>query len=59
MNLTKAMKRKMVMELLQANNLIDEKAYPSTKRIIDGVITDLDEHETKYEEWRAKRKVKK
>lgn len=59
MNLSKGMKKKFVMQLLEANNLIDEKAYPSAKRIIDGVITDLEQHETKYDDWRAKRKEEK
>ena len=54
MNLTKAVKIKIVLNLFEANQLIDEKAYPSAKRIIDDIIFDLDELETKYEEWRQK-----
>ena len=52
MNFSKGKQKKMVLQLFEANQLIDENAYPSAKRIIDDLIFDLEELERKDKEWR-------
>ena len=54
MNLTKGMKRKFILLLFEANQLIDESHYASSKRIINDIIFELDQIENDYEDWRTK-----
>ncbi len=55
MNLSKTEQKKMVNSLYEANQLIDEGAYSSSKRIIADIINELNEIEMKSEKWRKKK----
>ena len=52
MNISKAEKKKLIIQLSDISQLIDEKAYRSAKRVIEDMMFDLDEIEHKYEDWR-------
>lgn len=52
MNLSKGKQKTIVLQLFEVNQLIDEKAFPSAKRIINDLIFDLEELERKDKEWR-------
>jgi len=54
MNVTKKNQSKMINSLYEVDQLIDEGANKSAKRIIQDIIYDLNEIERKYEKWRKK-----
>lgn len=55
MNLSKTEQKRFVTLLYEANQLIDEQAYTSSKRIIADIINELNDVELKHEKWRKKK----
>lgn len=55
MNLNKIEQKRFVKALYEIDQLIDEGAYPSAKRITADLINELNDIEIRHEKWRKKK----
>ena len=55
MNISKIEQKRFLTLLYEVEQLIDEGAYPSSKRIIADIINELNDIEIKHEKWRKEK----